>query len=194
MSRRAASRPESPSGRARRSRSSRSATSPRASARPATRSRSDRTTEAEGSPIGVLRCLATVEFGSRSELPRMPTRWRRARVCSGGRRTGVPATPDQAAAGASNVAVRPADLCRQIVIWLGFVAGYQAARGLADRGATEALRNARRQVRLEDRLGGSPEVRLQHEVLPTDLARPCRRLDVLARTIRRGHRRRRSSG
>jgi membrane-associated phospholipid phosphatase len=57
------------------------------------------------------------------------------------------------------------DLALQLAIWLGFVLGYQAARGLADRGAAVALANARRQIRIEERLGGLPEVDVQHDVL-----------------------------
>jgi hypothetical protein len=39
------------------------------------------------------------------------------------------------------------DFARQLVIWFGFVFGYQVARGLADRGAAEAFRNGRRVLR-----------------------------------------------
>jgi uncharacterized protein YqgV (UPF0045/DUF77 family)/membrane-associated phospholipid phosphatase len=57
------------------------------------------------------------------------------------------------------------DFCRQVSIWLGFVAGYQVARGLADRGSAEAFRNARRVIRVEQHLGGLPELELQRRVL-----------------------------
>lgn len=53
------------------------------------------------------------------------------------------------------------DFLRQIAIWLGFVLGYQVARGLADRGADEALRNAERVVELEQRLVGLVELDVQ---------------------------------
>ena len=57
------------------------------------------------------------------------------------------------------------DLLRQLAIWLGFALGYQVARGLADRGSAEAFANARRVMRLEERLGGLPEVGLQRHVI-----------------------------
>ncbi len=57
------------------------------------------------------------------------------------------------------------DLLRQVAVWAGFGAGYQVARGLADRSPAEAFRNARRIVRLEERLGGLPELDLQRRVL-----------------------------
>jgi membrane-associated phospholipid phosphatase len=57
------------------------------------------------------------------------------------------------------------DLVRQAAIWLGFVAVYQVARGLADRGSAEAFRNARRLIRLEQHLGGLPELELQRRAL-----------------------------
>ena len=59
------------------------------------------------------------------------------------------------------------DLLRQIAIWVGFVLGYQIARGLADRGSDEAFRNARRLIRLEERLGGVVELGLQEWALAT---------------------------
>ena len=57
------------------------------------------------------------------------------------------------------------DFLRQVGIWLGFVLAYQLARGLADRGAEEAFRNAERVVDLEQRLGGLVELDLQRLVL-----------------------------
>jgi len=54
----------------------------------------------------------------------------------------------------------------QVAIWLGFVVAYQAARGLADRGAEEAFRNARRLIRLEEGLGAFFEPDLQEAVVP----------------------------
>jgi membrane-associated phospholipid phosphatase len=53
------------------------------------------------------------------------------------------------------------DLARQIAIWLGFVLGYQVARGLADRGVEEALRNAERIIELEQRFIGLFELDVQ---------------------------------
>jgi membrane-associated phospholipid phosphatase len=57
------------------------------------------------------------------------------------------------------------DFVRQLVIWFGFVFGYQVARGLADRGAAEAFRNGRRVLRLEDALGMLFEPDLQRWAL-----------------------------
>ena len=57
------------------------------------------------------------------------------------------------------------DFLRQVAIWLGFVLAYQVARGLADRDAEEAFRNADRIVELEHRLGGLVELDLQRLVL-----------------------------
>jgi membrane-associated phospholipid phosphatase len=62
------------------------------------------------------------------------------------------------------------DFLRQMVIWLAFVVGYQLARGLADRGSAEAFRNARRLIRLEEHLGGLPELELQRRVLSVGIA------------------------
>lgn len=58
------------------------------------------------------------------------------------------------------------DLGRQIAIWLGFALGYQVARGFADRGAAEALRNAEHIMDLERRLFGLFELDVQR--LATD--------------------------
>ena len=57
------------------------------------------------------------------------------------------------------------DFFRQLAIWLGFVLGYQVARGLADRGPTEAFRNARRVIRVEEHLGGLVDLDLQRQAL-----------------------------
>lgn len=63
-----------------------------------------------------------------------------------------------------------ADFLRQVAIWLGFAFGYQIARGLADRGPAEAFRNARHLVRLEERLGGLPELAVERHVLASGSA------------------------
>ena len=60
-----------------------------------------------------------------------------------------------------------ADFVRQLVIWLGFAVVYQLARGLADRGAGEALANGRRVIRVEERLGMLFEPDLQQPVVDT---------------------------
>jgi membrane-associated phospholipid phosphatase len=57
------------------------------------------------------------------------------------------------------------DFLTQVAIWFGFVFGYQIARGLAERGADEAFRNARRVIRLEEQLGGLVELDLQRVTL-----------------------------
>jgi membrane-associated phospholipid phosphatase len=57
------------------------------------------------------------------------------------------------------------DFVCQLVLWLGFVVGYQVARGLADRSSAEALRNARRVVHVEEHLGGVVELDLQRHAL-----------------------------
>ena len=57
------------------------------------------------------------------------------------------------------------DFVRQLVLGLAFVAGYQVARGLADRGAAEAFRNGRHLLRFEDWLGALFEPRLQRWAL-----------------------------
>lgn len=57
------------------------------------------------------------------------------------------------------------DLLRQVSIWLGFVVGYQVARGLAHRGPSEAFRNARRLIRFEEQLGGLVELDVQRLAL-----------------------------
>lgn len=57
------------------------------------------------------------------------------------------------------------DFLRQVSIWLGFVVGYQVARGLADRAPREAFGNARRLMRLEEHLGGLVELDVQRLAL-----------------------------
>jgi membrane-associated phospholipid phosphatase len=59
------------------------------------------------------------------------------------------------------------DFALQLAIWFGFAFGYQLARGLADRGPTGALANARRIVRLERYLGAFFEPDVQRPVLQT---------------------------
>lgn len=59
------------------------------------------------------------------------------------------------------------DLLRQLTIWFGFVVAYQIARGLADRGSTEAFTNAHRIVRVEERLGALVEPDVQRPVVET---------------------------
>jgi membrane-associated phospholipid phosphatase len=44
-----------------------------------------------------------------------------------------------------------ADLCRQLVIWFGFVLAYQVARGVADRDPARAFANGLRVIGLEQR-------------------------------------------
>jgi membrane-associated phospholipid phosphatase len=62
------------------------------------------------------------------------------------------------------------DFLCQVAIWLGFALGYQVARGLSDRGPAEAFRNARRLLRLEERLGGLPELAVERHVLASGSA------------------------
>ena len=57
------------------------------------------------------------------------------------------------------------DFLRQLAIWLGFVVGYQLARGLADRGPEVAFRNTRRVIRLEQHLGGLFDLDVQQHAL-----------------------------
>ncbi|HSB39181.1 MAG TPA: phosphatase PAP2 family protein [Gaiellaceae bacterium] len=57
------------------------------------------------------------------------------------------------------------DLVRQTLIWLGFGAAYEIARGLADRGTPLALENARRILDAELALHGVVEPWLQRQVL-----------------------------
>lgn len=77
-------------------------------------------------------------------------------------------TPPRAAIVDSVGALLPrgwSDLFRQFAIWLGFVILYQLARGLADRGPAEAIRNAQRVVRLEQHLGGLVDLDVQQRAL-----------------------------
>lgn len=53
------------------------------------------------------------------------------------------------------------DFGLQLAIWLGFALGYQVARGLADRGAAEALGNAERIMDLERSFAGLFELDVQ---------------------------------
>jgi membrane-associated phospholipid phosphatase len=53
------------------------------------------------------------------------------------------------------------DLCRQILIWFGFVLAYQLARGIADRSPSVAFDNARGVIDLEERATGLWELSLQ---------------------------------
>jgi membrane-associated phospholipid phosphatase len=57
------------------------------------------------------------------------------------------------------------DFLLQVAIWLGFLFGYQVARGLSDRGSAEAFRNGRRVIRLEELLGGLPEPDVQRQAI-----------------------------
>jgi len=54
-----------------------------------------------------------------------------------------------------------ADLLRQMLIWFGFLAVYQLARGFADRDPTRAFANGWRVIDLEERLAGLGELTLQ---------------------------------
>src|SRR5881275_2924828 len=54
-----------------------------------------------------------------------------------------------------------ADFGRQLVIWFGFLAAYQVARGLADRNPTRAFENGWRVIGLEQRLTGLRELTFQ---------------------------------
>jgi membrane-associated phospholipid phosphatase len=53
------------------------------------------------------------------------------------------------------------DLCRQILIWFGFVLAYQVARGIADRSPSVAFDNARGVIDVERRATGLWELSLQ---------------------------------
>lgn len=57
------------------------------------------------------------------------------------------------------------DFERQLLIWTGFAVAYATVRWLAAGGSAEALRNGERLIRLERRLGGLPELSLQHRLL-----------------------------
>jgi membrane-associated phospholipid phosphatase len=54
-----------------------------------------------------------------------------------------------------------ADLVRQTLIWFGFLAAYQVARGVADRDPTRAFANGWRVIDWEERLAGLGELTLQ---------------------------------
>jgi membrane-associated phospholipid phosphatase len=54
-----------------------------------------------------------------------------------------------------------ADFGRQLLIWVGFLVAYQAARGIADRDPTRAFANGWRVIDLEQRLAGLGELTLQ---------------------------------
>jgi membrane-associated phospholipid phosphatase len=53
------------------------------------------------------------------------------------------------------------DFLRQLVIWFGFLAAYQIARGVADRDPARAFANGWRVIDLEERLAGLGELTLQ---------------------------------
>jgi membrane-associated phospholipid phosphatase len=53
------------------------------------------------------------------------------------------------------------DFLRQLVIWFGFLAAYQAARGVADRDPSRAFANGWRVIDIEERLAGLGELTLQ---------------------------------
>src|SRR2546422_10462472 len=54
-----------------------------------------------------------------------------------------------------------ADFAYQLLIWFGFLAAYQVARGLADRDPTRAFANGWRGIDLEQRLARLGELTLQ---------------------------------
>jgi membrane-associated phospholipid phosphatase len=54
-----------------------------------------------------------------------------------------------------------ADFAYQLLIWFGFLAAYQIARGLADRDPTRAFANGWRVIDVEQRLAGLGELTLQ---------------------------------
>src|SRR5438874_13826321 len=54
-----------------------------------------------------------------------------------------------------------ADFGRQLLIWFGFLAAYQVARGLADRNPTRAFDNGWRVIDLEQRVTGLRELTFQ---------------------------------
>jgi membrane-associated phospholipid phosphatase len=54
-----------------------------------------------------------------------------------------------------------ADFGRQLLIWFGFLAAYQVARGVADRNPTRAFENGWRVIDLEQRLTGLRELTFQ---------------------------------
>jgi membrane-associated phospholipid phosphatase len=54
-----------------------------------------------------------------------------------------------------------ADLGRQLLIWFGFLAAYQVARGIADRDPAEAFANGWKVIDIEQRLTGLGELTFQ---------------------------------
>jgi membrane-associated phospholipid phosphatase len=54
-----------------------------------------------------------------------------------------------------------ADFARQLLIWFGFLAAYQVARGVADRDPSRAFENGWRVIDLEQRLAGLGELTFQ---------------------------------
>jgi hypothetical protein len=62
------------------------------------------------------------------------------------------------------------DFLWQLGLWLGFGLAYELARGLADRGAGEALANARSVMDAERELGVYVEARIQRAVLDVEPA------------------------
>ena len=60
------------------------------------------------------------------------------------------------------------DFARQLLIWLGFLAAYQVARGMADRDPAEAIRNGLAVIDLQERLGGLWELSLQGALLSSN--------------------------
>src|SRR5213079_3428717 len=54
-----------------------------------------------------------------------------------------------------------ADFARQLLIWFGFLAAYQVARGVADRDPTRAFANGWKVIDWEQRLAGLGELTLQ---------------------------------
>ena len=59
------------------------------------------------------------------------------------------------------------DFLQQIAVWIGFVLAYQVARGLADRSADDALRNAERVIELERKAIGLVELDIQRTAIET---------------------------
>lgn len=57
------------------------------------------------------------------------------------------------------------DAAAQIALWAGFALGYEAVRGLVVGTRETAFANARAVIRLEQRLGGLPELRVQRAVI-----------------------------
>src|SRR5438445_13049702 len=53
-----------------------------------------------------------------------------------------------------------ADFAYQLLIWFGFLAAYQVARGVADRDPTRAFTNGWREIDVEQRFAGLGEATL----------------------------------